>query len=114
SARRAVGARALVRAQRDHAADHLITAIEPRRHAVHATDERTLAASDHSPTQQSHYLSTSVFSATELSPPAAKSSKAFSVTRMMCFLMNGAPSRAPSSGCLSAHSHSSTAQPSKS
>ena len=47
-------------------------------------------------------------------PPAAKSSKACSVTRMMCALTNSAPSRAPSSGCFSAHSHSTTAQPSKS
>ena len=47
-------------------------------------------------------------------PPAAKSSKAFSVTRMMWCLTNSAPSRAPSSGCFSAHSHSTTAQPSKS
>jgi hypothetical protein len=43
-------------------------------------------------------------------PPAAKSSKLFSVTRMMCWAMNSAPSRAPSSGFLRQHSHSSTAQ----
>ncbi|RZI60175.1 MAG: sugar phosphate isomerase/epimerase [Zymomonas sp.] len=47
-------------------------------------------------------------------PPAAKSSNACSVTRMMWRSMNGAPSAAPCSGCLSAHSHSSTAQPLKS
>ena len=47
-------------------------------------------------------------------PPAAKSSNACSVTRMMWCFTNSAPSRAPSSGCFSAHSHSTTAQPSKS
>src|SRR6187549_657581 len=80
---------------------------------MHGADEGALATTDHSPAKQSHYLSPNVRSATEVSPPAAKSSNAFSVTRMMCFLMKAEPSRAPSSGCLSAHSHSSTAQPSK-
>ena len=45
-------------------------------------------------------------------PEAAKSSNAFSVTLMMCDAMNGAPSAAPCSDDLMAHSHSSTAQPS--
>ena len=47
-------------------------------------------------------------------PPPAKSSNAVSATRMMWSAMNSAPSRAPSSGCLRQHSHSSTAQPGKS
>ena len=47
-------------------------------------------------------------------PPPAKSSKARSATRMMWPAMNSAPSRAPSSGCLRQHSHSSTAHPGKS
>src|SRR5262245_65514040 len=81
---------------------------------MHGADEGALAATDHPPAQRSHLARPSVLSATELSPPAAKSSNAFSVTLMMWRLMNGAPSRAPTSGCLSAHSHSSTAQPSKS
>ncbi len=42
---------------------------------------------------------------------STKSSNHFSVTRMMWSAMNCAPSRAPSSGCLMQHSHSSTAQP---
>ena len=41
---------------------------------------------------------------------AAKSSNAWVVVRIMCSRMNGAPSRAPSSGCFKQHSHSSTAQ----
>ena len=47
-------------------------------------------------------------------PDFAKSSNARSVTRIMCSRINCAPSRAPSSGCFSAHSHSNTAQPGKS
>jgi hypothetical protein len=43
--------------------------------------------------------------------PPAKSSKARSVTRMMCSRTNVAPSAAPTSGCLMQHSHSTTAQP---
>jgi len=44
----------------------------------------------------------------------AKSSKARSVTLMMWFLIKGAPSKAPCSASLMQHSHSKTAQPSKS
>ena len=44
-------------------------------------------------------------------PVPAKSSKAFSVTRMIWSRTNTAPSAAPSSGCLMQHSHSTTAQP---
>ncbi len=51
-----------------------------------------------------------IFRSTPLSvAPPAKSSNAFSVTRMMWFWMKGAPSAAPSSGCFRQHSHSSTA-----
>ena len=46
-------------------------------------------------------------------PAAAKSSNALSVTWIRWSRMNGAPSRAPCSADLMAHSHSSTAQPSK-
>ena len=44
-------------------------------------------------------------------PLAAKSSNARSATRMVWRRINSAPSRAPSSGCLRQHSHSSTAHP---
>ena len=47
----------------------------------------------------------------DVSIQKAKSSNAFSVTRMICPLMNSAPSLAPSSGCLIQHSHSITAHP---
>ena len=53
--------------------------------------------------------STFRFCSSSAAPPA-KSSKAFSVTSMMWSWMNTAPSRAPCSGLLMQHSHSSTAQ----
>jgi len=53
-----------------------------------------------------------LFTACLLAPWSTKFSNVVSVTLIMCFLMNSAPSRAPSSLSLMAHSHSSTAQPS--
>ncbi len=103
--------------------------VETGRDAVHRADEGAAPAADHAEAQAAvqllvrrscnRHVSPLVAYASMPSmrrlaassvPPAAKSSKAFSVTRMMLALMNSAPSRAPSSGCLSAHSHSSTAQ----
>jgi len=49
-----------------------------------------------------------------LLPVLAKSSKAFSVTRIIWFFIKALPSFAPSSGCFRQHSHSITAHPGKS
>ena len=108
------------------ARDQLVAVVEPRRDPVHRADECALAAADHAEPQPPPELSLALafdrhqrlpqpmpsmrrFAAAS-APPAAKSSNAVSVTRMMWLAMNGAPSRAPSSGCFRQHSHSSTAQ----
>src|SRR5690606_12493497 len=113
-----------IRAQR--ARDQFVAVVEARRDAVHGADERALAAADHAETQPAPEPALALafdrhdrlpqpmpsmrrFAASS-APPAAKSSNEVSVTRMMCAAMNSAPSRAPSSGCLRQHSHSSTAQ----
>src|SRR5690606_27283964 len=95
------------------AGDKLPAIIDARGHAMDGADESAFAAADHSEAQSPHLSRPSrrrlAFSSV---PLAAKSSKARGVTRMMWSRMKAAPSRAPSSGCLMQHSHSSTAQPS--
>ena len=104
----------------------LVAVVEPRRDPMHRADERALAAAHHAEPEPPPELRLALAfdrhqglpqpmpSMRRLpassTPPAAKSSNARSVTRMMWSAMNGAPSRAPSSGCFRQHSHSKTAQ----
>lgn len=111
----------------ERAGDELPAVVQPRGDAVHRPDEGAASTADHAEAQaaaelRAHgaldrhgsLLQRSNPSMRRLAaafvPPAAKSSKARSVTRMMWAAMNSAPSRAPSSGALRAHSHSSTAR----
>ena len=103
----------LVRVGLEVARNEIPVAIEAGSHAMDAADEGALAAADHSELEAFQRSRPKrrrlAFSSV---PLAAKSSKARGVTRMMWSRMKAAPSRAPSSGCLMQHSHSSTAQPS--
>ena len=103
------------RVRRQRACDQPEAAVHARGDAVDGADERALAAADHAKGDRRHHASPSAAATAALSGAcAAKSSKAWGVVRMMWRRTNSAPSRAPSSGCFSAHSHSTTAQPGKS
>ena len=108
--------------RRQCARDQLVLPVQPGAQAVHGADERAATAPDHAEPERArrggvggrfdHQATPSMRRLAATSVPApAKSSNACSVTRMMWSAMNFAPSRAPSSGCLRQHSHSSTAQP---
>ena len=100
------------RVGRGRGGQQLKAVIQPRGDAVHRADEGALAAAHQAPAQPAHGARPSSWRRPARStPPSAKSSKARSATRMMWRRMKSAPSRAPSSGCLRQHSHSSTAQP---
>ena len=110
------------RISRQGTGDEFILVVHAGRQPVHRTDEGTLPATHHSQPDAARYFRIAsarnchfhipkrrlIFALSTL--PPAKSSNAFSVTRMIWFWMKGAPSRAPSSGCLRQHSHSRTAQ----
>src|SRR5439155_617408 len=102
---------------RECARDQLVLPVHAGAEPMHAADERAAPAAHHAEPQRLDHRqampSIRRFAAWSVAAPA-KSSNACSVTRMMWSAMNFAPSRAPSSGCLMQHSHSSTAQPGKS
>ena len=125
-AERGAGAPRLLGIGRQRAGDQLVVVVEARGDAVHGADEGALAAADHAqpdaPAGASAVLRFDrhgrLRQQAQHAPgrfgrlPPAKSSKAFSVTRMMWSRDEWRAFGAPSSGCLRQHSHSSTAQPS--
>ena len=110
------GARVAPGVGAERARDELPVAVERGGHPVDSADKGPLPAADHAETKAAHARTpdspSSLRIAVRSMPLAAKSSNGRSVRRIMWSRMNGAPSRAPSSDRFSAHSHSSTAQPS--
>ena len=97
----------------ERACDQLVSVVQSGGNTVHFADECAGSTAHHAKSN-SHERPKIFRLLWSLVPASAKSSNALSVTRMMWSRMKVAPSRAPSSGCLRQHSHSSTAQPSKS
>ncbi len=92
---------ALLGAGRERAGDQLVLVVEPRRHAMHGADEGALAAADHAEPDPPAGPARSALrfdrhggalqaehppGLLRIALPPAKSSNAFSVTRMMCSL----------------------------